>query len=113
MGGRMWVEGRLCLAKSLVGRERKGGVTSVSGDSGGGVLECVVQCEEGVREAERCRLSELSAEFHFVAALHSLSLSPPNTEAIMTHPQVHVRTLYVAMWFTLRMVTYYTSIYKA
>ena len=85
VGGRLWLECRLCLAKSLVGQERKGGVTSVSG---GGVMECVVQCEEGVREAERYRLSELSAEFHFVAALHSLSLSPPNTQAIMTHTQV-------------------------
>lgn len=84
VGHGLWLESRYSLAKSLVGW-RRGRRGSVSGD---GVMDCAVQCEEGVREALQYGDTELAAEFHFLAALHSLSLNPPNTAAIMKHTQV-------------------------
>ena len=74
---RLWLEGRHTLALSLVGKQR----------SGEAVLDCAIQCEEGVREAEKFGDTQWCAEFHFAAGLHALSLSPPNIEGIMTHSQ--------------------------
>ena len=90
---RLWLESRRSLAESLVGRST-GGVGGRRGVSGGDVMECAVQCEEGVKEAERFGDLELAAEFRFVAALHALSLSPPDTQTIMTQAQVLVPTDY-------------------
>lgn len=84
VGHRLWLESRYSLAKSLVGWRRGGG------GSGEGVMDCAVQCEEGVREALQYGDTELAAEFHFLAALHSLSLNPPNTTGIMEHTQVSI-----------------------
>ena len=75
----LWVESRRCLAESLVGWKR-----------GGDMLACAVQCEEGVREAEEYGDTELAAEFHYTAALHALSLSPPDLQVITTHTQVRM-----------------------
>lgn len=77
---RLWLEGRHLLARSLVGKRERGKI----GDS---VLDCAAQCEVGTREAERFGEAEWCAEFNFTAALHALSLSPPNLDTIMKHSQ--------------------------
>ena len=77
---RLWLQCRLLLAQSLVGRR-------VNCVDSGAVMECGVQCVEGVREAERFNDPEHSAEFHFTASLHALSNSPPDGRAIATHTQ--------------------------
>ena len=82
---RLWLECRHGLAESLVGRGKGGRVRGEGG--GGGVRECVVQCEEGVREAVKLGDAESNAAFHFTAALHALSISPPDTSAVLTHTQ--------------------------
>lgn len=77
---RLWLEGRHLLARSLVGKRQRGKIGDL-------VLDCAVQCEAGVREAERFGEIEWCAEFNFTAALHALSLSPPNLDTIMKHSQ--------------------------
>ncbi|CAI7994023.1 Cilia- and flagella-associated protein 54 [Geodia barretti] len=81
---RLWLEARLSLTASLVGKRE------INGEA---MLDCTAQCQEGVKEAEEFGDMELCAQFHFTAALHSLSLSPPNVAAIMRHSQSCLQTL--------------------
>ena len=81
---RLWLEARLSLTGSLVGKRETNGEA---------MLDCTAQCQEGVKEAEEFGDVELCAQFHFTAALHALSLSPPNVAAIMRHSQSCLQTL--------------------
>ena len=76
---RLWLECRVMLARSLMGR----------GDAGGwGVVECGGQCEEGVGECEACGEVEMTAELHYTAAMHALTCEPRDLAKISSHAQV-------------------------
>ena len=84
-GHRLWTQCWLNLAEGLVGRGRR--VNGVTCKIGGDVMDCGLKCEEGVKEAQKCGDFESKAAFHFIAALHALSSSPPKTKTILAHTQ--------------------------
>lgn len=83
VANRLWLQCRQLLAQSLVGKERN---TDCVEDRGY-VIDCAVQCEDGLKEAEKMDDYESTAEFHFTAALHALSHSPPDSATITKHAQ--------------------------
>ena len=72
---RLWLKCRSVLAKSLV-------------SSGHVWLKCDEVCGDGCEESEACGDIEKWAEFHLMAAMHALSMEPPNLDLIQTHTQV-------------------------
>ena len=77
---RLWLECRVMLARSLMGRS--------DGGEGGRLVECGMQCEEGVEECEACGEVELTAELHYTAALHALTCKPRDPAKTSSHTQV-------------------------
>ena len=79
---RLWLECRVMLARSLVGRS--------DGSEGGRLVECGGQCEEGVEECEACGEVELTAELNYTAALHTLTCKPRDLAKVSSHTQVGI-----------------------
>ena len=82
---RLWLECRVMLARSLVGRS--------DGGEGGRLVECGIQCEEGAEECEACGEVELTAELHYTAALHALTCKPRDPAKTSFHTQVGTANL--------------------
>ena len=94
---RLWLECRAATARSLAlsihrisrvveGRKGEHGDHHL-------LLDCSLQCEEGVRECEACGEVELCSALHYTAALHALAREPLHLDLVVTHAQVLSYTL--------------------
>ena len=56
--------------------------------SSSSLLDCSVQCEEGIKQCEAVGDVELAAELHYIAALHLMSVEPCQLETVTINCQV-------------------------